>query len=78
MLDDAARIGLGIGTAFEIIQSGNLAPDGRAGGRPAAEEAVVLLDEALRLVGDGPEGDLYRQVAGSVWWTDLFGEAGGV
>lgn len=72
MVDDASRIGLCVGLAMDIVQG---SPYPSRGGRPKATstaEASVLLDEALGLIGNGPEGDLYRQLIDLVWGEDLF------
>lgn len=72
LLDDSARIGLCMGLAMDIVQ-GNPYPSRRARSRGASTaEASVLLDEALGLIGNGPEGDLYRQLIDMVWGEDLF------
>jgi len=63
LLDDAALIGLRVGRAADLIAEG---------GPHGSPDASVLLDEALSLVGSGPEGELLRRIIDSVWGSDLF------
>jgi geranylgeranyl pyrophosphate synthase len=72
LLDDAARIGLCTGLAIEMIQ-GCACPSRRRLARGSSTaEVSMLLDEAIALVGNGPEGDVYRLLIASAWGEDLF------
>jgi hypothetical protein len=57
-----------------MVLGGSCPSLSRATGGSAAEEASAILDEALNLVGNGPEGSIYRQIVDSIWGADLFGE----
>jgi hypothetical protein len=66
MLDDAALAGYKTGLALDMLTRDSAGP-GQTISRTASAEASTILDDALSIVGSGPEGELFRRIIDAVW-----------
>jgi hypothetical protein len=66
MLDDAALAGYKAGLALDMLTRDSSGP-GRTISRTASAEASTILDDALSIIGSGPEGELFRRIIDAIW-----------
>jgi hypothetical protein len=66
MLDDAALAGYKTGLALDMLTRDSTGP-GQTISRTASAEASTILDDALSIIGSGPEGELFRRIIDAVW-----------